>query len=114
MKSQRKRISRIVDELISYLFSMGATDISVNIQEREEDFKVLIKGNCKEVESKKFDKLKKALETPKQEEVEEYYWELAGNADGGTELSLVGMMIDKAELDWNAGQLDITLYRSKV
>lgn len=114
MKSQRKRISKIVDELILYLFSMGATDISVNIQEREEDFKVYIKGNCLEVEAKKFERLKKALKTPKQEEVEEYYWELAGNADGGTELSLVGMMIDKAEVNWNAGQLDITLFRSKM
>ncbi|MDK2799984.1 MAG: hypothetical protein PWP27_1717 [Clostridiales bacterium] len=113
MKHNRKRVSKIADELITYLFSIGATDINVNIQERKEDFKILITSNYKYNQKKKIDRLIKALKSPKQEEIEEYYWELTGDSDVGTELPLVGMMIDKAEIDLADNTLDIVLYRYK-
>ncbi|WHH60128.1 hypothetical protein [Petroclostridium sp. X23] len=113
MKHQRKRVSKIVDELITYLFSIGATDINVNIQERLDDYKISLRSNYTKDKNKKVYKLLKALQTPKQEEIEEYYWELAGDSDVGTELSLIGMMIDKVEVDLNTDFLEIILYRNR-
>ncbi|MGE4284850.1 MAG: hypothetical protein AB7G87_14250 [Clostridia bacterium] len=113
MKHQKKRISNIVHELTMYLFSISATDIHINIQETEDEYKIHIKSNYCGEQDEKLDRLIKLLKCPKQEEVEEYYWELTGESEMGTELSLVGMMIDDAEIDINEGYLEIILHRNK-
>lgn len=113
MKHQHKRVSKVADELITYLFSIGATDIDVHIKEKPEHFEISLKSNYKEGENNKIQRMLEALQTPKQEEIEEYYWELAGASDVGTELPLIGMMIDKTEVNWQQDYLEIVLYRNK-
>lgn len=112
MKYIGKKISKIVDELTTYMFSIGATDISINIKETEQDFKITLKCDYKE-DKNGFEDLIKALNLPKEEEVEGYYWELTGETYVGKELLLVGMMIDKAEITWSKDVLNLTLYRNK-
>ncbi len=113
MKHTKKRISRIVDEMITYLFSMGATDITVNIKEEETQYKICLKGNYLEKYKNKLLKLNKCLSYPKQEEMEEYYWELTGDCDVDTELTLVGIMTDKVEIEITDDYVEVILYRSK-
>ena len=113
MKHNKKRISKIVDELINYLFSIGATDININIQERSEEYKIIITSNYKEGKDNKINKLIKALNAPKIEEIEEYYWELAGESDVGSELHLIGMMVDKAEVSVIDQVLKLDISRNK-
>lgn len=113
MKHDKKRISRIVDELIVFLFSIGGTDIRVNIQNLENHYKIFFESDYTEGQNQKIDKLIKYINCPKQEEMEEYYWELAGDCDIDTELSLVGMMIDEAEINFVDDRIQIVLYRYK-
>ncbi len=113
MKHNKKRISRIVDEMVTYFFSIGATDINVNIKEEETQYKIFVKGNYLEKYKEKLIKLKKCLAYPKQEEMEEYYWELTGECDVDTELTLVGIMTDKVEMKITDDYIEVVLYRSK-
>ncbi|WDV46864.1 hypothetical protein PV797_03990 [Clostridiaceae bacterium M8S5] len=114
MKHTKKRISKIVDELSTYLMSIGADDITVNIKNEKTRYKISAKSNyVKENNQKKIDKLIKCINCPKQEEMEEYYWELAGECDVDTELTLISMMVDKIKLDIDDKNISIVLYKNK-
>ncbi len=114
MKHYKKRIAKIADELITYCFFMGSKDISLNIKEEKEFYKIYLRCNYPEGSQDKVEKLVKLLNCPKQEGIEEYYWELTGEGDVNNELSLIGMIIDKIEVkfqDNNYLQIDIFKYK---
>jgi uncharacterized tellurite resistance protein B-like protein len=113
VKHDKKRIAKIVDELITYFFSMGATDIDINLKDEKKCYKISLKCNYSSKDQRKFDKLIKYLKCAKQEEMEEYFWELAGDCDVDTELTLVGMMTDEAKIDYNDDEIEVTLIRYK-
>lgn len=113
MKHNKKRILNIIDEIAIYLLSAGATDITINLQDREEDYKITIKSNYRKSETEQIDKLISALKSKKQEEVEEYCWELSGESDVGTEIYLVGMMINQVKVKYDNDILELIMYRSK-
>ncbi|MDK2917838.1 MAG: hypothetical protein PWQ37_571 [Candidatus Petromonas sp.] len=113
MKHIKKRIAKIVDELVTYFFSMGATDISINVKEEKGFFKIILATNYLKKDEEKINKLIKYLKCAKQEEMEEYYWELTGDSDVDEELILVGMMTDEAELDIEEDKIEVKLIRYK-
>lgn len=113
MKHIKKRISKIVDEIMTYLLTIGATNINVNVEDREKDYKITIASDYIPAHKEKIQKLIDGLKSPKQEEMEEYYWELTGESDCGTEFHLVGMMIDKVEIDVKEGNIQLQIYRYK-
>ena len=113
MRQNKERLSKVIDELLTYLFSIGATDLTIKIQERKNDFKIHIQSNYSQAEKDKIEHLIKALHFPKQEEMEEYYWNLTGTSNVGTELFLIGMMIDEAQVNVRDTRLEIELYRHK-
>ncbi len=113
MRHVRRRISKMVDELINYMLSIEASDININISEIDNFYVISLKSNFSEEKSNKIEKLVKALNSPKTEEIEEYYWELAGESETGTELYLLAMMVDKSEIHIVGNTLDLKLYKSK-
>lgn len=113
MKHNKKRISKIVDELVTYFFTMGATDMNINLKEKKDYYKIFLKSNYTTKDKAKIEKLIKYLKCDKQEEMEEYYWELTGDCDVDTELTLVGMMTDKAEINIEEDTIEVVLYRYK-
>jgi uncharacterized tellurite resistance protein B-like protein len=113
VKHIKKRIAKIVDELVTYFFSMGATDISINVKEEKGFFKIILATNYLKKDEEKINKLIKYLKCAKQEEMEEYYWELTGDSDVDEELILVGMMTDEAELDIEEDKIEVKLIRYK-
>lgn len=113
MKHTKKRITKIVDEMITYLFKIGATDINIDLQENVDYYKMSFKSNYTSKDKTKLDKLKKCLKCNKREEVEEYYWELTGQCDVDCQLTLVGMMVDKADINIGEDTIEVILYRNK-
>lgn len=113
MKHTKKRLAKMVDELITYFFSMGSTSMNVNIEDKAERFVIKLKSNYIDNNEEKINKLIHHLKCDKQEEMEEYYWELAGDSDVDTELTLIGMMTDDVEIDINEDTIELVLYRNK-
>lgn len=113
MKHTKKRISKIVDELVTYFFSMGSTNMNIKVKEEPSQFIIYLKSDYSKDANEKIDKLVRYLECAKQEEMEEYYWELTGVCDVDTELTLVGMMTDEVEIDIDEDTIEIKLYRNK-
>ncbi|KUO68979.1 MAG: hypothetical protein APF77_19585 [Clostridia bacterium BRH_c25] len=113
MKHLRKRICKIIDELVNYMLSIEATNINVNIENKADHYIITIKSDYSEEKYKRIEKLMRALTSPKTEEIEEYYWELTGESDTDTELYLVGMMVDKSEISIVDNMLELKLYKCK-
>ncbi|HAX73698.1 MAG TPA: hypothetical protein DCY20_09280 [Firmicutes bacterium] len=113
MISPYKRISKITDELINYFFTIGATNINVRINEQLNQFEIHLTCNYDQKHVKKIRQLIKYLNTEKQIEMEECYWELAGDICTNNELALIGMMTDEVNVTKTDDTLDIKLYRSK-
>jgi hypothetical protein len=113
MKHERLKVSKMVAELMNYLFYMGSTYIDIKYQETDEYYEIICKSNFEHDCEKKIEKLNKLLKTSKREEMEEYYWTLTGDSDVANELALVGMMVDKCKVQYEGNDIKITLYRYK-
>lgn len=114
MKHNKLRITRIVEELMNYFFSMGVTEISVNINEDEKRYSIFFRCNWGNCSKETIDEVTRLLKCGKNEEMEEYYWALTGECELDSELSLIGMMIDESDINYTQGEgVEITLYRNK-
>ncbi|RKD34203.1 hypothetical protein [Thermohalobacter berrensis] len=113
MKHEMKRISKILDELITFCFLHGTKKMDLSLEDNEDYFKIHLEIDNIDCNDERVKLLKDLLNYPRQQEMEEYYWELAGECDRDTELTLVGIMTDKAEVEFKGTSLYITLYRYK-
>jgi hypothetical protein len=112
MKFKFEKNLRILNELITYLYKLGAHDIHVTMHTEENSSQFLIWGKVREIDDIELSNLINILNTKRQHEVEEYYWSLGGEYELDGELSLVGMMIDKADITFNDNILTLKIYRN--
>lgn len=109
---ENKKISKIVDEVITYLLDKNATDIQISI-EKNENY-AIIHSTSQNVELSEIElkELKDFLNsTHREAETEEYYWSLAGENRCSQELSLVAIMVDVAEIYYADKELKMDFLR---
>jgi hypothetical protein len=111
MIHEKQRITKIINEMTLFFFSMGATNISTNIRTEKEETVITLESNFKGDQKKNIEKLVKCMKIPKQEGMEEYYWGLTGECNIDTELSVVGMMTDRTDMEIKGDQIKLILYR---
>jgi hypothetical protein len=63
------------------------------------------------ISERQMDTLEKNLKAPRQRDVENDYWELIGESEDYSELMLVGMSCDEAEIKYKNGIITFTLLR---
>jgi len=108
-----KKITKIIEELTIYFFALGAkkiqSDIELNGHQAVIRFRTDYNPECRGY----LDRLEEYLNEPKNEGIEDFYWELAGSGDPGesSQLLLVGMMVEKAEVEIGEREVYLTLYR---
>jgi len=113
MQHEEKKVALIINEIITMELLDGAEDIDVNIKRENGLSKVhIIYHNC-EYDSQFIEKIAYNLNTQRQNEVEGYYWQLAGDDNNGDELYLVGAMIDDAQVELIDNDLHIRFIRKK-
>lgn len=113
MRHETKKICKIVDELTTYFLSEDTDEVDFKIKKTEEKTIVTIidyNTHYTEADAKE---LMECMNVQRQHEVEEYYWQLLGESDSGTELTIVGAMIDEATVELIDGNLHVTLIRIK-
>ncbi len=113
MTHGEKKIAKIIEELTMYFFSVGAEHIQSGIEKNGNEVKITMRANYDEECRKSLHSLEVYLNEPKNEGMEDYYWELAGSGDPGesSQLLLVGMMLDKAEITIDADEVALVLYK---
>ncbi len=111
MKHEIKKISKIVDELVTFFLKNDTDEIDIKIKKDEKNIiiKIVDYNTCFNKED--IDCITKLLCAQRQHEIEAYYWQLAGEIDSDSELILVGAMIDKAKVKIVDKNLCIELIR---
>lgn len=113
MNHEIKKISKIIDELATFCLLHGAKLMNMSIENNEDYFKITLDIDNIDSTNKRVKRLEELLNCPRQSEMEEFYWELTGESDHDSELSMVGMMVDKAKLEYVGNSLKMILYRYK-
>lgn len=111
MKHLRQRNISLLSEFTSYLVNIGCDDIHIDFKTKEDAITISFNALNPNLTEKNIAKLKTLLDTPRRQDIEEYYWELNGNENFYSELSLIGMMIDKAEVSYIDNILKVSLIR---
>jgi len=111
MRHEVKKISRIVDELTTMLLKDDTNEVDFKIKMDLKQTVITIVDYHSRCDEKKIERLRESLSIQRQHEMEEYYWQLAGESDCDDELTLVGAMIDEATIELKDGNLHIQLIR---
>ncbi|QGU96597.1 hypothetical protein GOM49_17225 [Clostridium bovifaecis] len=113
MRHEVKKVSKIVDELIEFCFLHSTEKVNVTVENKKDRFEIIAHSDNVNCSDEKVERLKELLSVQRQNEIEEYYWQLAGEDEHNGEFSLVGMMVDEAEVKFTCPSLTIKLVRYK-
>ncbi len=111
MRHEVKKISRIVDELVTFFLRKDTDEVDVSIKRSTECTVIRMIVHGTHFDSEFVSHLEDSLNIQRQQEVEEYYWQLAGETDCDTEMTLVGAMVDTAKIGEIDGNLCIEIIR---
>lgn len=113
MRHEMKKLSKMVDELTTFCLEHQADDVQIQIKNLPDREVIIVKAyRMKDIDAA-VNALTGFLSYPREHEMEEYYWELTGEADHREELGLVGCMIDEARIDYDSEKIYIELVRKK-
>ena len=110
MDRERQKASKILEELIDYLFRNKVNDMNMSLNYREDHVRIHIEGICPEKPAD-FQELHDLLNAPRRPELEGYYYELLGSSVRHGELKLLGSLINQADMSYENGRLSITVFR---
>ncbi len=111
MKHEIKKICKIVDEMTTLLLKDDTETVEFKIS-REGDKTIIsiIDYNTKYTQID-IDDLLSCFNVQRQREVEEYYWQLVGESDEDSELTIIGVMVDDAKIELKNNNMYIELTR---
>ncbi|MBU3093787.1 hypothetical protein K2F40_16430 [Clostridium sp. CM028] len=112
MKHTDQRNIKIVTELMGYCYKHGSDNVHIDISKENKKIIIFIRAQLSFISKENLELLEESLTAPRCHEMEEYYWNLTGDSDTCTELTLVGMMIDESHINYVDGEyLEILLTR---
>lgn len=113
MTHEEKKVAKIVEELTMYFFAIGADHIQSGIVKDGGQAVITFRANYHPDYETKLHSLEQFLNEQKNDGIEDIYWELAGSGDPGetSQLLLVGMMIDKAKIQFEEEFVSLKLYK---
>lgn len=113
MKFKIEKNIKIINELIAYFYKLGTVDVHIDLSSDNENSYFNIYGQVDSISKDELESLANILNTPRQYEVENYYWNLGGECEFDCELTLVGMMINSAKVSYKDSILKISIIRKE-
>jgi hypothetical protein len=111
MKHEPKKISKIVDEILTYFLFHFDAKSEITIVPETDHYWMLFRFTDVSISDEQFDALDKRLVVKRQPELEEYYWQLTGEIEDSNELMLVAMMCDSIEMKREGNTITLELLR---
>jgi hypothetical protein len=109
---ENKKISKIVDEAVTYLLGREATYVGVSIEKGSDKVIITLVAENVNISKEALKDLKDYLNsTHREAETEEYYWYLAGEGRKSEEMSLVAIMVDEAQIYCDDKRLKMVFLR---
>lgn len=110
MKGEIKKTGKIIDELLTFFLFKEINTIDIKIQNFTD--KVKIKFIVDKLTPDLKDLLDQTLNQSRDAQMEEYAWGLIGENEYAVELNLLGMCIDKYEINEVSNQVVIEIERN--
>lgn len=107
MKFRFEKNMRILVDLATYCHKHGATSFNMNLNTTDQAAEFTVSATVRDVSREELQDLVEILNSPRHQEVEQNYWGLTGEVETDCELTLVGMMVDEAEIQYKNGTLTI-------
>ena len=113
MLHEEKKATKIVEELTIFFFGIGGDEMTSSIKKDQKTMYIQFTSNYHHAFAHKIEVMEDYLNRPKNDGVENIYWELAGSGDPGeaSQLLLIGMMIDKAVVHRHEGYVTVEIER---
>ena len=113
MIHEEKKVAKIVEELTMFFFTVGADEIESRIKREADSDVIWVRANYDSECREELDYLNEFLNEEKNAGMEDIYWELAGVGDPGepSQLLLVGMMLDRADVEITEDKVKLHLYK---
>lgn len=114
MTHEEKKTAKIIEELTMFFFTVEATYIDTRIERTKTEVSIRMEADFNRDYADRLAQLDQYLNGEKNDGMGDIYWELAGSGDPGegSQLLLVGMMIDRAEIKLTADRVILALYRT--
>ena len=109
----RRRMSHVIDELYTALFRLGGQEVDLHLSKEENGLRLTVRGDfpleCLSQVERMAEMLQPAV---RNRALVEAYWELAGGDQytSDSELSLVGQMLDGAQVEILEKEVKMDLY----
>lgn len=105
-------VAHIIDELLSYAIAEKASEIAINIKTEGSTIAITLSDNGRSALSERqLEKLKRILNQPRRDDLEEYYGQLLGHGTHDSGLALIAAMTDRVEIETNDQGTIIRLWR---
>ena len=111
MKLEFEKKMHLVSDMLSYCHLKGALEYTIDMADKSGSCIIKIKARPVNLSGDSMEKLHTRLNAPRNAEIERDYWGLTGESESFSELMLVGMMIDEAEIEYAGSVLTITIKR---
>lgn len=114
MINEKDKANRIIKEFMTYFLSHNLTDISMHLKFTNEAMDLTFTVPCAEAPSD-FNELLRALNVPRQYELEEYYNSLLGAHHSiQHDYSLLGKALDEVKGEYKAGYIQLYVKRCHI
>lgn len=112
MKHEIKKLSKMIDEAVTYLMrTYEWFDIDISIRHSGDGFTLRFVLNNVDVSQEQLETLRGRFVSKRRPEVEDYYWQLTGQGDDSNQLRLVAMMCDEVTVTYENHALVLVLRR---
>ena len=113
MFQEQRKVTKIIAELTMFFLAIGADTINSGVEKRGRNGTITFRANYSPENEKKLAELQRCLNEQRNDGIEDIYWELAGSGNYGdtSQLMLVGLMIDRAEINIEDGFVNLTMYK---
>ena len=111
MKHEIKKIAKIVDEVLTYFMVRFDAAADIRVERLPGLFRLRFEFAPVAIGDEDLQRLEKRLGGRRQPELEDYYWQLAGETEDNSEIRLVAMMCDTGTVERRGETLVVELTR---
>ncbi|MBR4879498.1 MAG: hypothetical protein IKU13_06670 [Clostridia bacterium] len=116
MTHERKKLTKITEELMLFFYGIGGNDITFNVKLKGDDAVITLESNFDVKYKHAVEDMDRLLNSEHDYGVEDIYWELMGSGEPGetSQLLLVGMLVDKADVTVNGDHVKVVMYKKDL
>ncbi|MBE6988929.1 MAG: hypothetical protein IJN37_09880 [Clostridia bacterium] len=116
MTHERKKLSKITEELMLFFYGIGGNDITFNVKLKGDDAVITFESNFDPKHRHAVEDMDRLLHSGHDYGVEDIYWELMGSGEPGetSQLLLVGMLVDKVDVTVNDDRVKVVMYKKDL